>query len=218
MKKKIVALERQIQRSLLVSLILLGVVACSPEAPSRGGYFDSLTPDPAAFERREQERRLIEAEILAGAATTGDAPLSEDGAAADVALNTGEDPSAPADISQTQDFEVIKQRETIESDAARLAALASEYEVIQPEPLPERTTEINLAAYAINQTNQVGNKIYIRHGGSGSTCFRYSRDPDQAQRVFLASGGPKLDPRNLDPDGDGFACKWTPDAYRGLVE
>lgn len=201
-----------------VSLILLAAVACAPEPQSRGGYFDSLTPDPSAFERREQERRLIEAEIQAGTATTADAPLSEDGDAApgqDFALNGGDRPTG---LSRTQDFSVISERETIESDAARLRALASEYEVIQPEPLPERTSEINLAAYAINQTNQLGNKIYIRQGGGDSTCFRYSRDQDQAQRVFLAAGGPKLDPRNLDPDGDGYACKWTPDAYRRLVE
>lgn len=198
-----------------VSLILLAVAACAPEPQSRGGYFDALTPDPTTFERRQQEKRLIEAEIQASAATTADAPLSEDGAVAgDIALN----PEKPAGISQTQDFSVITERETIESDAARLAALASDYEVIQPEPLPERTNDVNLAAYAVNQTNQVGNKIYIRRGGNDSTCFRYSRDPDEAQRVFLASGGPKLDRRNLDPDGDGFACKWTPDAYRRLVE
>ncbi len=208
-----------------VSLILLAVAACepAPEPQSRGGYFDSLTPEPTAFERREQERRLIEAEIRASQATTADEPLSADGAiAGDVALNSELNSELNADetagISQTQDFSVITERESIESDAAKLRALASEYEVIQPEPLPERTTDVNLAAYAVNQTNQVGNKIYIRRGNAQTTCFRYNRDPDEAQRVFLASGGPRLDPRNLDPDGDGFACKWTPDTYRRLVE
>lgn len=198
-----------------VSLILLTVAACAPETQSQGGYFDSLTPDPTAFERREQERRLIEAEIRASEATTGDAPLSED---AEITEDTALSADAGPAISQTQDFSVITERETIESDAAKLRALASEYEVIQPEPLPERRNDVNLAAYAVNQTNQVGNKIYIRQSDGDSTCFRYSRDPDEAQRVFLASGGPRLDPRNLDPDGDGFACKWTPDAYRRLVE
>lgn len=204
-----------------VSLMLLAVAACepAPQPQSRGGYFDSLTPDPTAFERREQERRLIEAEIRASEATTADQALSADGAVADdMALNTELDTEQPAGLSQTQDFSIIKERETIESDAAKLRALASEYQVIQPEPLPERTTDVNLAAYAVNQTNQVGNKIYIRRGDGDSTCFRYSRDPDQAQRVFLAAGGPKLDPRGLDSDGDGFACKWTPEKYRRLVE
>lgn len=202
-----------------VSLILLGVTACAPETQSQGGYFDSLTPDPASFERREQEKRLIEAEIRASAPTTADEPTS---AAATQQETQPEDvaqgPEEPAALSQTQDFSVIKERETIESDAAKLRALASEYQVIQPEPLPERKTEVNLAAYAVNQTNQVGNKIYIRHAGGASNCFRYSRDPDEGQRVFLAAGGPRLDPHNLDPDGDGYACKWTPDAYRRLVE
>jgi hypothetical protein len=193
-----------------VFLILLAVAACAPETQSRGGYFDTLTPDPSAFERRQQENRLIEAEINAAEATTADAPPSGEDQAGDVLA--GNDPA----ISRTQDFSVITQQETIESDAARLRALAEDYQVIQPEPLPERTNEVNLAAYAINQTNQVGNKIYIRNSGGDSRCFAY-REPDEAQRVFLASGGPKRDPRNLDIDGDGFACKWTPDAYRSLV-
>lgn len=208
-----------------VSLILLGVAACVPETQSQGGYFDSLTPDPASFERREQEKRLIEAEIRASAPTTADEPLSTEeplSAAATQPATQPEDvaqnPEESAALSRTQDFSVITEQETIESDAARLRALASEYQVIQPEPLPERKTGVNLAAYAVNQTNQVGNKIYIRHGGGTTNCFRYSRDPDEGQRVFLAAGGPRLDPHNLDPDGDGYACKWTPDAYRRLVE
>jgi hypothetical protein len=208
-------------KSLPVSLALMGLLAaCAPQSqPS--GYFDSLNPDPAALGSSPQQQ-MDDAEANAGAPTTADTPMADatvdgvdgDGAMAGTEMATlGNNPG----ISQTQDFGVIKQQETIESDAAKLQALAEDYQVIDPTPLPERTSEVNIAAYAINQTNQVGNKIYIRHASGDSGCLRYSRDQDQAQRVFLASGGPKLDPRNLDPDGDGFACKWTPDAYRSLV-
>jgi hypothetical protein len=203
-----------------VSLVLLGfMTACVSRAPTNG-YFDSLNPDPTML-GQSQQQQMDEAEASAGAPTTADAPV-QNGAAADGGAATGPDLASIGNnpgISQTQDFNVIKQRETIESDAARLKALAEDYQVVEPTPLPERTSEVNIAAYAINQTNQVGNKIYIRHGGGDTTgCLRYNRDPDEAQRVFLASGGPKLDPRGLDPDGDGFACKWTPDAYRALVK
>ena len=40
---------------------------------------------------------------------------------------------------------------------------------------------------------------------------------DDAQREFLKSGGPYSDKSNLDPDGDGFACDWDPEVYRGLT-
>ena len=198
----------------LLSVLLAGLAACAPQ-PKPQGYFDSLTPDPAGFERMRQRELLMAAERQSAATTTADAPRDfalDETAMADAAAPVTESPT----ISRTQDFAVITERETIESDAARLRSLAADYQVIQPEPLPERTSEVNLADYAVNQANQVGNKIYIRNGGSESRCFAY-RDPDEAQRVFLSSGGPRLDPRNLDLDGDGFACDWTPDAYRALV-
>ena len=43
-----------------------------------------------------------------------------------------------ASISRTQDFKVVTQQETIESDAAKLAALKQNYTVIEPEELPQR--------------------------------------------------------------------------------
>lgn len=33
----------------------------------------------------------------------------------------------------------------------------------------------------------------------------------EAQRFFLATGGPAVDPYGLDPDGDGLACNWASD-------
>lgn len=35
-----------------------------------------------------------------------------------------------------------------------------------------------------------------------------------AQRRFLASGGPSSDPHDLDRDGDGFACEWGTERTR----
>lgn len=38
-------------------------------------------------------------------------------------------------------------------------------------------------------------------------CSDFSTELE-AQRFFLANGGPVSDPHNLDGDGDGFACEW----------
>jgi hypothetical protein len=77
----------------------------------------------------------------------------------------------------------------------------------------------NVALYAIQSTNSVGQSIYPRSAAARLTsvggCGRY-RDPDSAQRAFLAAGGPQEDRLGLDPDGDGFACKFDPAVYRAL--
>jgi hypothetical protein len=78
---------------------------------------------------------------------------------------------------------------------------------------------VNVALYAKQTTNAVGQRIYDRSVGarisSMGACGRYRTD-DDAQRAFLSSGGPDRDPLGLDPDGDGFACNWNPDTYRAL--
>ena len=41
---------------------------------------------------------------------------------------------------------------------------------------------------------------------------------DLAQKAFLSRGGPERDILLLDPDGDGFACKWDPRPFRLAVQ
>ncbi|VAV92696.1 hypothetical protein MNBD_ALPHA07-2083 [hydrothermal vent metagenome] len=50
---------------------------------------------------------------------------------------------------------------------------------------------------------------YPRGGGGQDTqnCSDFT-NVAQAQRFFLAAGGPVYDPNNLDRDGDGLACEW----------
>ena len=43
-----------------------------------------------------------------------------------------------------------------------------------------------------------------------------AENPFDAQRAFLAAGGPDQDRLGLDPDGDGFVCGWSPLPYRSL--
>lgn len=107
-----------------------------------------------------------------------------------------------------------------EADAAALAAAAAQRVVIQPGEMPEVIANVNIITYARETTNNVGQRVLrrptIRRFNSASQCAKFN-SADDAQRNFLANGGPQDDPLNLDPDGDGFACRWSPDTYRALV-
>lgn len=57
-----------------------------------------------------------------------------------------------------------------------------------------------------------GNKLYQRTTTGGTTsdqknCSDFASSAE-AQKYFLASGGPVSDPNRLDGDGDGLACDW----------
>ena len=112
-------------------------------------------------------------------------------------------------------------RETIESDKARLAQNRAAYQQIQPTENPERTgaseAAVDLIQYALKAPNRLGEAIYPRSRialtNPEKACARYA-SPEAAQQAFLSSGGPKRDPKNLDPDGDGFACYWDPTPFQ----
>lgn len=74
-----------------------------------------------------------------------------------------------------------------------------------------------LVRYAYQEQQDPGSTVYRRTGGSvleaGRICSTYAT-PDVAQRAFIAAGGPILDPRGMDPDGDGFVCGWDPRPLR----
>ncbi len=54
-----------------------------------------------------------------------------------------------------------------------------------------------------------GKRRYTRTsiGNNTMNCSDFA-NAAQAQRFFLASGGPASDPNDLDRDGDGMACEW----------
>jgi hypothetical protein len=97
-----------------------------------------------------------------------------------------------------------------------LAEARSQLVVVPAGGLPNQTQGPNIALYAQQSSNAVGQRIYNRGGlRISSACRRYSND-DDAQRAFLAAGGPQSDQIGLDGDGDGFACDWDPEPYRAL--
>lgn len=92
--------------------------------------------------------------------------------------------------------------------------------VIQPEPLPAVNADANVIKFARDTTHPKGTKVYNRptfrsRTQSASVCRRFA-SVDEAQRQFLANGGPTTDRFNLDPDGDGFACQFDPETYRKI--
>jgi hypothetical protein len=140
------------------------------------------------------------------------APLPDAAAAA---------PESHSGISDEQDFSAVASRETIESDKARMEQNKAQYQQVQPTDLPERTDEagaaVDLVQYALNAPNRKGETIYPRSrvalANSERACGRYDT-PEAAQQAFMRSGGPQRDSKNLDPDGDGFACLWDPTPFQ----
>ena len=218
--------------AILISGLFLG--ACNTTSPNDGAaYFDNITPDPTAL--AAEETRLAAAETgrvnvqpPANVETQPTATLPPSGSQAaattqppvtnqTVQTATATQPISTGGISNTQDFGAIKQQESIQSDAAKLAALRGQYQEVAPEALPERSDQTNLAAYALSQPHAVGTRKFRRFNIGIANCSRFRSDPDGAQRLFLQSGGPQKDPKRLDPDGDGFACGWDPETYRRLL-
>mgnify|MGYP001822403804 CR=1 FL=1 len=124
-------------------------------------------------------------------------------------------------ISDEQNFDAVASRETIESDRQRLQQQRENFQVVQPEAVPDRprgNAAPNIVAYALETNNRVGQSIYRRSSRFNEDRYRRAcgefASGDQAQAAFLASGGPERDRRGLDPDGDGFACFWDPAPFR----
>jgi hypothetical protein len=158
------------------------------------------------------------------------APLDGDDDAAKTAQETAlllsqggaaqSDQPADAGISDENDFDAVAERETIESDAERLARMRAQYQQVAPRALPTRdgAEQPNIVAFALATSNPIGERIYPRLGLNilarhERNCRSYA-SADQAQLDFLARGGPQTDRRGLDPDGDGYACDWDPARYR----
>ncbi len=158
------------------------------------------------------------AEEIAAAANSGVLPLDaspSNPAPAVIDSSTG--------ISRENNFDAVSGQRSIESDAARIAANRAQYQVIQPQALPERPTSgPNIVAYALATKHPVGTALYKRSrfnaaGKYNRNCGQFKHQ-DQAQIFFLESGGPEKDPKGMDPDGDGYACTWDPSIYRNVSE
>ncbi|MCB5410231.1 hypothetical protein [Pseudogemmobacter faecipullorum] len=152
-------------------------------------------------------------------ANTGIRPRGD--APAGIKVENGEVIHSNPGISDENDFNAVASRETIESDAQRIARNRSEYVVVQPGAIPVRQGESgpNIVQFALATTHAPGVQMYKRGRARDATaaCARYA-SPDLAQQDFLARGGPDKDRNGLDPDGDGFACGWDPRPFRTALQ
>lgn len=202
---------------------LQGTAAAAPTAlpadgatPVVSGPLSALNPAATVPLDTPQETDSAEATAAAAMAALGQ-PAQETPAQQPATTEPPQARRSSAAISDEQDFSAVTSRETIESDRQRLEAQRQQYQVIEPTALPERTENApNIVQFALTTTNSVGESLYSRSGGAASSaraCAKYA-SPDLAQEAFLAAGGPRRDSKNLDPDGDGFACYWDPAPFR----
>ena len=171
------------------------------------------------------ESVIMEVPQTGSASTTGgddftstiEASLAEGGTVAPSADGTG----TALDDDRINLMQWTLEQQKIDAAIAEreLAEARSQLVVVQPGPLPNRVDGVNVALYAKQSTNALGQAIYPRSVGARvagvGNCGRF-RDPDAAQRAFLSGGGPERDRYGIDPDGDGFACSFDPAVYRAL--
>jgi hypothetical protein len=102
--------------------------------------------------------------------------------------------------------------------AQQIATASTADDFVAP-PLPEGMSVLgaNVVAFALSTEHSVGQRVYSRFpfrlGGREVSCSDF-RTTDLAQDWFLTNEGPERDRAGLDPDGDGFACNWSPERYR----
>lgn len=230
-------------RKLCVVVGLIALAGCEPEVPDSGrgvgfndygNYLSERSAREADLQRMgaEAQARGTPGIVPEGTITSGplgstmlsEAPLPgtvEPSTLPGAATPTVEVDTNNPGISNTQDFGAVSQTDSIADNAARIRAQREQYQQVAPTPLPPRTTTANAAQFALATSHAVGTKMYNRGplGGisAAANCRRYRSD-DDAQTAFLEAGGPERDRLNLDPDGDGFACNWSPDFYRRLVK
>ena len=121
-------------------------------------------------------------------------------------------------ISDENDFAAVSGRQTIESDAQRLAQISAQRQQVAPTAVPTRSgsAQPNVVEYALQTAHPRGSRLYSRIGvnlvaKAQRNCARYV-SADEAQIAFLAR-----DRLGLDPDGDGYACAWDPAPFRAAV-
>lgn len=154
---------------------------------------------------------------------SGDPVRPRGNAPAGIQVESGEVQAGSAGISDEQDFEAVTSRQSIQSDAERIAQNRAQYQVVQPGALPQRPgdTGPNIVEYALATKHAPGTQLHKRSrllgNRSASACAKFG-SPDLAQEAFLAKGGPQKDRLGVDPDGDGYACSWDPRPFRTALQ
>jgi hypothetical protein len=230
-------------KAVITTIVLAGLVACSPPVPDSGAGVGFKDYDTYLAEQRARDVALRTGQTVAvpqpatpvNPATdpvvvvVQQTPEQQTASAAVAAVRPQaaqpvQTAATPAtdnpDLSDEQDFQAVSGRQSIESDAERRQTQSSQYQVIAPKALPNRPrggsqTPIE---FAVATRHPVGQKVYSRSPFGGSSKFARAcaqfTSGEAAQDAFLQAGGPKRDKLGVDPDGDGYACRWDPSVYR----
>lgn len=232
-------------KKLSVLAVGLTLTGCGNEPVGGTGYFDAIEPAyvqqepvvlvPVTTEEPDMTTALseaIEAAIAKGEASEDEIEVTEESETGEEAIEVettlSEEESSIENSTKistddgTLNLNITSQeQQKIERDKAAilLEAARDQYVIIEPGALPNIVAGVNIALYARETTNAVGENLYrrplINLRFSITECNKFAT-LDEAQRYFLANDGPQKDPLNLDPDGDGFACRWSPEFYRSL--
>ena len=224
--------------SSILLVILLFLISCQAELEdSREKIIENVTPIreelvASISEVKEEAQQIVQdtsANILEGTkdlVETTSSNLKEVGQKiAGDEINIDQNKNEPTlssddgtlDLSQ---FSFEQQKIDRDKAAAFLLEVREKRIIIEPGEIPDIIAIVNIAAYARSTDNPIGKRVYTRNymrsSDEPNNCSRFPIK-DDAQRYFLANGGPELDPLKLDPDGDGYACFWNPEAFRLII-
>ncbi len=206
-----------------LSLVLAACEVTVPDSAVGVGFGDQTARPQEQPAAPLVPRGAISDETVTTSTVPADDPAVAEGATDARAEAPAVDLDNPG-ISDEQDFSAVTERETIESDRARIEAQRQAYQFIEPVDLPPRPDGVGplVVQFALSTTNKVGEPLYPRpsvqiKGRFERNCAKYASS-DLAQEAFLKAGGPEKDRYGIDPDGDGFACYWDPMPFRLAVQ
>ena len=225
-------------------IVFAGLIACSPPVPDSGAGVGFKDYDTYLAEQRARDQALRTGQTVTvrppetpvNPATdpvvvvVQQTPEQQTASAAVAAVRpqaaaqpvqTAAAPSTDnPNLSDEQDFQAVSGRQSIQSDAQRRQAQSAQYQVIAPTALPSRPrggTQTPIE-FAVATRHPIGQKVYSRSPFGGTNKFSRAcaqfTSGEAAQDAFLKAGGPKRDKLGVDPDGDGYACRWDPSVYR----
>ncbi|MGY6634055.1 MAG: hypothetical protein ACXIU8_09950 [Alkalilacustris sp.] len=140
-------------------------------------------------------------------------------------VGAGGDPgpqlAQPGTLTRDDVLDMDTARATRDAEQAAFEARRAGFQPVAPTALPARPGDTtNIVAFALSTTHRVGEQRYRRFPislrSTARNCAAFA-SADLAQEEFLRRGGPERDPLNLDPDGDGFACGWSPMPFRAAA-
>ncbi len=215
------------RRGLAVTAVILGLAACNPtvEETQRGvGFQDySLYQQQRAALARGPSVVPTEPRIAETAPTTG---------ASTVTVAAAPRPGTPGQSVAADTMAALGVASAPAAPQAALPPVSEPLSALAPAPqepvaapavaAPPATVNVgaNIAAFALATTHPVGQQVYRRSGILSGVrferaCARFPSD-GLAQEEFLRRGGPERDSLGLDPDGDGYACRWNPAPFRNI--